>query len=114
MLALGVLFVWHAGYVTFVIHRLASQMAVATEIAAQSSVTRAPVQTRLPFEMFLRLFIPQLLPFVLWAGLVHFRQPTLAESTPASGGNVGRNDPCPCGSGRKYKRCCGRTATVSA
>jgi hypothetical protein len=22
---------------------------------------------------------------------------------------VGRNDPCPCGSGIKYKRCCGRT-----
>ena len=22
----------------------------------------------------------------------------------------GRNDPCPCGSGRKYKRCCGRQA----
>ena len=21
-------------------------------------------------------------------------------------GKVGRNDPCPCGSGRKYKRCC--------
>jgi SEC-C motif-containing protein len=21
--------------------------------------------------------------------------------------HVGRNDPCPCGSGRKYKRCCG-------
>ena len=21
-------------------------------------------------------------------------------------GTVGRNDPCPCGSGRKYKRCC--------
>ncbi|HRF35846.1 MAG TPA: SEC-C metal-binding domain-containing protein, partial [Clostridia bacterium] len=20
---------------------------------------------------------------------------------------VGRNDPCPCGSGRKYKNCCG-------
>ncbi len=20
----------------------------------------------------------------------------------------GRNDPCPCGSGRKYKRCCGK------
>jgi len=20
---------------------------------------------------------------------------------------VGRNDPCPCGSGRKFKRCCG-------
>ncbi|MDO8635983.1 MAG: SEC-C metal-binding domain-containing protein [Dehalococcoidia bacterium] len=23
------------------------------------------------------------------------------------GNKVGRNDPCPCGSGRKYKRCCG-------
>ena len=22
---------------------------------------------------------------------------------------VGRNDPCPCGSGKKYKNCCGRT-----
>lgn len=22
---------------------------------------------------------------------------------------VGRNDPCPCGSGKKYKKCCGRT-----
>jgi uncharacterized protein YecA (UPF0149 family) len=20
---------------------------------------------------------------------------------------AGRNDPCPCGSGKKYKRCCG-------
>jgi uncharacterized protein len=24
---------------------------------------------------------------------------------------TGRNDPCPCGSGRKYKQCCGRTAS---
>ncbi|TMO99282.1 YecA family protein, partial [Pseudoalteromonas sp. S3178] len=21
---------------------------------------------------------------------------------------VGRNDPCPCGSGQKYKQCCGK------
>ena len=25
----------------------------------------------------------------------------------------GRNDPCPCGSGRKYKKCCGANAPVS-
>ncbi|HJW02860.1 MAG TPA: UPF0149 family protein [Azospira sp.] len=25
------------------------------------------------------------------------------------GGKVGRNDPCPCGSGKKYKACCGAT-----
>lgn len=23
---------------------------------------------------------------------------------------VGRNDACPCGSGRKYKKCCGKSA----
>jgi preprotein translocase subunit SecA len=23
------------------------------------------------------------------------------------GQKVGRNDPCPCGSGKKYKKCCG-------
>ena len=23
---------------------------------------------------------------------------------------VGRNDPCPCGSGKKYKHCCGKNA----
>ena len=23
---------------------------------------------------------------------------------------VGRNDPCPCGSGKKYKQCCGKDA----
>ncbi|MCK5597963.1 MAG: SEC-C domain-containing protein [Candidatus Eisenbacteria sp.] len=26
------------------------------------------------------------------------------------GKKVGRNDPCPCGSGKKYKKCCGRDA----
>jgi preprotein translocase subunit SecA len=27
-----------------------------------------------------------------------------------SGEKVGRNDPCPCGSGKKYKKCCGKNA----
>ncbi|MBA3047723.1 preprotein translocase subunit SecA [Patescibacteria group bacterium] len=26
----------------------------------------------------------------------------------ASGNKVGRNDPCPCGSGKKFKKCCGK------
>ena len=25
-----------------------------------------------------------------------------------NGPKIGRNDPCPCGSGKKYKKCCGR------
>jgi hypothetical protein len=31
-----------------------------------------------------------------------------ARSAPRSSGHVGRNDPCPCGSGKKFKHCCGR------
>lgn len=30
-------------------------------------------------------------------------------AVPSGGGRVGRNDPCPCGSGKKFKKCCGRT-----
>ncbi len=32
------------------------------------------------------------------------------ESDPESWGNPGRNDPCPCGSGKKFKHCHGRLA----
>jgi len=32
------------------------------------------------------------------------RQPIVAKQT------VGRNEPCPCGSGKKYKQCCGKRA----
>jgi len=30
--------------------------------------------------------------------------PQISKPSP----KVGRNDPCPCGSGKKYKKCCGR------
>lgn len=33
----------------------------------------------------------------------------IAEPYRRASPKVGRNDPCPCGSGRKYKRCCGRS-----
>jgi len=39
------------------------------------------------------------------------RQPTEAEAgvlPPGLENAVGRNDPCPCGSGKKYKNCCKR------
>ena len=32
------------------------------------------------------------------------RKPVKAEK------KIGRNDPCPCGSGKKYKNCCGKNA----
>ena len=31
-----------------------------------------------------------------------------ANRTPKKSKKIGRNDPCPCGSGKKYKQCCGK------
>ena len=51
----------------------------------------------------------QSLPFAI-KGVYEYwkarRQPANPTRRPA-GKKVGRNEPCPCGSGRKYKRCCG-------
>ena len=33
---------------------------------------------------------------------------TKAKQTPIKKQKIGRNDPCPCGSGKKYKQCCGK------
>ncbi len=32
------------------------------------------------------------------------------SGTIVKGQKIGRNDPCPCGSGKKYKKCCGKNA----
>jgi uncharacterized protein YecA (UPF0149 family) len=29
------------------------------------------------------------------------------QGTPVTVSKIGRNEPCPCGSGKKYKKCCG-------
>jgi preprotein translocase subunit SecA len=34
--------------------------------------------------------------------------PKQAQPVKVAGKKIGRNDPCPCGSGKKYKYCCGR------
>jgi len=39
--------------------------------------------------------------------LLHPLEPTKAARA------AGRNDPCPCASGRKYKKCCGSNAPAS-
>jgi HEAT repeat protein len=38
----------------------------------------------------------------------HHRQEHEAAPQPARVEKIGRNDPCPCGSGKKYKKCCGQ------
>lgn len=40
---------------------------------------------------------------------IRTNSPEDSEKNPVTlGEKVGRNDPCPCGSGKKYKKCCGR------
>lgn len=45
--------------------------------------------------------------------ILSFLQPPTAAERPVrfsleQGAFAGRNEPCPCGSGRKFKKCCGR------
>src|SRR3954452_8084589 len=53
---------------------------------------------------------PELIPACA-AGIAAFWKDRRGRPTKGAGRarrpKVGRNDPCPCGSGRKYKRCCG-------
>ena len=53
---------------------------------------------------------PDLIP--TWVDDLHTWRLGQARATPAkssmpSASKIGRNEPCPCGSGRKYKKCCG-------
>ncbi len=44
-------------------------------------------------------------------GRWQFAQELTLKSAPVVlGAQPGRNDPCPCGSGKKYKKCCGQAA----
>lgn len=44
-------------------------------------------------------------------GVWYYAAQLVLKSTPlVLGKQTGRNDPCPCGSGKKYKKCCGAAA----
>jgi uncharacterized protein len=49
---------------------------------------------------------PALIPLCVQT-LNDWRQARDRITPPATSSKVGRNDPCPCGSGKKYKKCCG-------
>ena len=39
-----------------------------------------------------------------------YREQKKSGTVRREGKKIGRNDPCPCGSGKKYKQCCGKNA----
>ena len=82
-----------------------------------------PLEARQSFPDLLREFIDYLVDTgrfrraAGWRGLVERAEPAYARNFRQDGSvrgetlrhqlpTVGRNDPCPCGSGRKYKKCC--------
>jgi preprotein translocase subunit SecA len=50
---------------------------------------------------------PQPQQMVMSGGGMPQRQQGKVETVRRDGEKVGRNDPCPCGSGKKYKKCHG-------
>lgn len=55
----------------------------------------------------------QFFPFFIWAVLCYKTLFFKGEAA-TSRGRIDRNAPCPCGSGRRYKRCCGRLRTAGS
>ena len=68
------------------------------QIARQQDVERMQQQRR-----------PQPIQMVMSGGGTPQRQAGKVETVRRDGDKVGRNDPCPCGSGKKYKKCHGTT-----
>ena len=50
---------------------------------------------------------PQLKKEIQFQGAQKISQPNQASFRPKGEKKIGRNDSCPCGSGKKYKKCCG-------
>ncbi|MGQ9700949.1 MAG: preprotein translocase subunit SecA [bacterium] len=63
--------------------------------ATPRPIQRKPVATR------------EYKPGIIGQGATHKNIDSTASSITKSK-KIGRNDPCPCGSGKKYKKCCGR------
>ncbi|MBC7953379.1 MAG: UPF0149 family protein [Rhodospirillaceae bacterium] len=63
----------------------------------------------LPHDVEDRFFTEagDLIPEAVHAIADYWRAAQTAPMHPTAGPKIGRNDPCPCGSGKKFKKCCG-------
>jgi preprotein translocase subunit SecA len=80
------------------------------EVRAESDVEALAEQQRAPQEMnFLHPSVSGAAPEPESAGVAVAAPPTI-QTVVREHPKVGRNEPCPCGSGKKYKHCHGRLA----
>jgi HEAT repeat protein len=72
--------------------------------AGLSDTERESVQIALDIRLAQGGFAPMYFPEEAHD---HEHEAEAVEAPPVAAVKVGRNDPCPCGSGKKYKKCCG-------
>lgn len=63
-----------------------------------------------PISLEERAQILTMLPLSILGIAAFWSNIAAGRHTPARSGKIGRNQPCPCGSGRKHKKCCGAAA----
>ncbi len=105
--AVGVLFVIHIFQSFFDLAYVSTLTGAAPQSVPYGEAFRTFLREAERFNGHMGLILP---PFLLWFGLCHNSVLGIAKSSPKKGkfSGIGRNDLCPCGSGRKYKACCGR------
>ncbi|GKV69251.1 hypothetical protein NCCP2716_17490 [Sporosarcina sp. NCCP-2716] len=94
--------VWHANFMDAV-SRLMDQAGPLAEESVNRIISAAVLVSNNVRLIENRGFTPQELHQL---GIMHSAPQSGAPVQPS--GKIGRNDPCPCGSGKKYKKCCGR------
>lgn len=75
-------------------------------------MTLSRVQVRLPEEMEAAERARQEAAAREMAKVQYSTDETEQENTPRTHPKIGRNEPCPCGSGKKYKHCHGSRVSV--
>lgn len=88
-----------------------------SEVDVDSLVAESSVKLEIDFEKLLwnmhKSKAPWLYELPEWDGIFDEEKrkqikKDYVEAVTAKSNKVGRNDPCPCGSGKKYKKCCGK------
>jgi len=69
-------------------------------------------QRREQLVMGIAVSVPSIYRYFLFRRRLSSRTGHDAGTHRLSGAKVGRNDPCPCGSGKKFKKCCGAVTAL--
>lgn len=104
---------WIGGFLEGIEESLDNQMADHENIAEDTSVT-LDINFEKLYKNMLAVPADWLYNLQEWDGIFsiedreRFTKEYKQSKTYVRENKVGRNDPCPCGSGKKYKKCCGK------